>query len=217
MSTTIRDSICSFPHGRVKGLTDNMLGAEGAFTLAEELGKDKTIVALYISKNGVGPGRGSTALARLVGHADSTVRRLGLNFNHLGDAGALPFASNLGTNLQVLGLSGNRLTDATAVALASALRSGRNTGLLRLFLAENFITCVGAKALASMLASNVTLKRLGLSGCCIGKEGGTAICDAVETAMARKEPRQVLLTGGGGDFRVQGAGVSGGGCIVSLK
>jgi len=109
------------------------------------------------------------------------VKRLFLDCNQLGDAGAEAIAAMLRTNRSVtyLSLGGNQLGDAGAEAIAAMLRTNRS--LTDLNLARNKIGDAGAEAIAAMLRTNHSLTELDLYGNKIGDAGAEAIAAMLRT------------------------------------
>lgn len=153
------------------GLTGNTeLGGEGAALIADALGRDgvfgpKRVSGLYLSCCGFGGRAGAIAEALLQPEGLARgLTRLGLNHNQIGPAAvceqiAPMLAGSALSSLQVLGLTGNGVGDVGAAALSSALSS--NHTLHRLFLSSNEITCSGAEAVAQLMRTSRTMRRVG--------------------------------------------------------
>ena len=88
---------------------------------------------------------------------NTTLERLDLYANNIGDEGAKALASALekNTTLVLLELAKNNIGDEGAKALATALE--KNRSLERLYLELNYIGDEGAKALATALEKNLLL------------------------------------------------------------
>lgn len=155
-------------------------GAGGARAIADFIRNrpaKRGIVALYASACEIGEA-GAIALSEVA----AKLARLGLNYNSIGDAGALVLMRPLADSaclLTVVGLTGNGLTDAAAVGIAEALQAaGASSRLQRIFLNENRIGDKGGIALAAALTASTVLQRLGLSQNHIGCPGGASLLDA---------------------------------------
>lgn len=112
-----------------------MVGANGAFHLAEALQRNNTLTSLNLRDNNIGDD-GLAAIAVAL-KTNNTVTELDVEMNKIGNQGA--------------------------VELADALR--RNTGLLFLDLSINFIGNTGAAALSDALEqSNNTVQTINLLG-----------------------------------------------------
>ena len=110
---------------------------------------------------------------------DSSLMRLSLNNNQIGDLGAQALAGALPQNssLTVLDLGSNQIGDLGVQALAGALP--QNSSLTGLDLDVNQIGDLGAQALAGALPQNSSLTRLYLINNQIGNLGAQALAPAV--------------------------------------
>ena len=163
----------AFEYGHIESLdlsSKNISNAGVEALVAQALHHNSTLNKLYLSKNSIGDA-GAVALAQAL-HHNSTLKDLDLSNNSIGDAGAVALAQVLHHNstLKDLDLPNNNISDAGAVALAQVLH--HNSTLERLYLSNNSISDAGAVALAQALHHNFTLKGLYLShNDAIGKEG----------------------------------------------
>ena len=128
-----------------------------------------------------------------------------LNFdrNHVGDEGAILFASvleNKNKSLRNLHLSGNKIGVTGAEALASLLIRGK-CGLLTLDLSSNRICDDGAVAFGAALRANKVLRTLNLKCCGAGDGGLTDIAMGMHENSTLSE---LLLWGN--DFGQQSCG-----------
>ena len=111
--------------------------------------------------------------------ANTSLTRLDLSGNNIGDPGATLLAQVLQTNLTLenVGLSRILMGDAGASALAKALTV--NTSLTRLDLSNNIIGDPGAISLAKALETNSTLANLNLSWIQMGDAGVISLAKAL--------------------------------------
>lgn len=100
-----------------------------------------------------------TAFDRLI---NTTLICIDLNYNQLGPIAATRISKALTTNSTVitLRLAGNNIG---AIAAAQIIHDLQNSAVTRLNLADNNITDKGTRDFSKILATNITLKHLGLS------------------------------------------------------
>ena len=110
---------------------------------------------------------------------NTSLKRLNLSGNNIGDPGATLLAQFLQTNLTLenVGLSRIQMGDAGASTLAKALTV--NTSLTRLDLSNNNIGDLGAISLGKALVTNSTLAKLNLSWIQMGDAGVTSLAEAL--------------------------------------
>lgn len=197
--TVLRAFASSASHAQL-GLTGNSaLGTEGAARIADAISSGELghVAGLYLSNCDFGSEGGRIADALLVPTGCVCgVARLGLNFNQLGDAAVIRSVAPLlcGSalrSLQVLGLSGNLIGDAGAAALATALAS--NVTLHRLFLSSNQIGDAGAQAMALLMSTSGTLRRVGLAFNLIQSAGGHAVASGAEAGALHRLERVCMF------------------------
>jgi len=130
-------------------------------------------------------------------HLPVSCRQVKLAGAKLGDTAATHLGHLLGKYSEVVevDLRGNLITDKGAAALAHAISGAHGNGrLLRLQLAHNLITAVGAKLLGQALATNVGLQVLDLSHNEIAGAGGRAL--AAGLAANQRTPLSTLMLDG---------------------
>ncbi|XP_068748847.1 NLR family CARD domain-containing protein 3-like isoform X2 [Montipora capricornis] len=147
--------------------------------LAELLRRENsTLERLYLFGNEIGD-VGADALAKGL-KKNSTLTELDLPYNAIGEVGANALAKGLKENstLTELNLSNNAIGDVGADALAEGLKG--NSTLTLLVLSDNAIGDVGADALAKGLKGNSTLTNLYLSENEIGDVGADALAKGLK-------------------------------------
>jgi len=115
-------------------------------------------------------------------HSHVSLRRIELEWNHLGDTGAAlvgEAVAALGSVLHSLGLARNAIGDAGAAALGGLLRS--SDALTSLRLEGNELGATGAASLAEGLRFNTGLSHLGIELNPIGPQGGQRLSTALLT------------------------------------
>eukprot|EP00511_Aplanochytrium_stocchinoi_P004316 CAMPEP_0204828994 /NCGR_PEP_ID=MMETSP1346-20131115/6969_1 /ASSEMBLY_ACC=CAM_ASM_000771 /TAXON_ID=215587 /ORGANISM="Aplanochytrium stocchinoi, Strain GSBS06" /LENGTH=212 /DNA_ID=CAMNT_0051958439 /DNA_START=62 /DNA_END=697 /DNA_ORIENTATION=+ len=119
-------------------------------------------------------------IGNLVSHPELKWKKLCVQFNNLGDAGASAIltALHVNTNLELLFLEGNQLTDTTAIVCAEMLKV--NKSLKKIHLDFNRLTDVGAEAIAESLKENSTLDLLDISFNKFTNRGKTLLREAVK-------------------------------------
>lgn len=129
--------------------------------LAQALGSNTTLNSLHICCGRVD---GAVAMADAL-QRNSTLKKLDLNRNDIGDDGAEVLLGSLKFNrtLTTLDLSDNRISITGAAALAEVLRFNRT--LKEINFSINFISDDGAQMLLDALQVNTTLTELGLEHC----------------------------------------------------
>ena len=158
-------------------LSFNTIGATGAVALAAAL-PASGLGVLRLSRVEAGAS-GAVAIASAIGRANSTLRRLSLDQNAIGDEGATALGGALVANaaLASVDLSYNRIGAAGAEALAAGV--GANRVLRELRLSSNGVGDAGAIALAAMLRNNSALRTLALWDSGVSCDGA----DAIERAL----------------------------------
>ena len=146
--------------------------------LAQAMAANSTVTKLNLSENEIGDS-GAAALAKAV-EVNSTLAELYLLSNKIGDSGAAALAKavEINSTLAVLSLSSNGIGESGAAALAKAVEI--NSTLTLLYLHRNVIGDSGAAVLAKAVEINSTLTKLYLSGNGIGDSGAAALAKAVE-------------------------------------
>lgn len=115
---------------------------------------------------------------------NTTVVRINLWFNRIGDAGARALADMLAVNRTLINihLDYNSIGDEGACALATALK--KNDTLTSIGLSNNRIGDEGAHCIADMMSHNSTIRQIHLEKNRYGKEG-FAILDVVKQNRPR--------------------------------
>ena len=147
--------------------------------LTDVLKSNTTVTKLDLSSNYIGD-VGAAGLAEAL-KSNTTLTVLKLSDNDIGDAGAAGLAEALksDTTVTVLKLSYNDIGDAGAADLAEALNS--NTAVTVLKLCSNYIGDAGAASLAETLKSNTTLIVLNMSDNDIGDAGADDLAEALNS------------------------------------
>ena len=164
----------------------NGIGDAGAEALAKGLSCNTFLEELDLTNNGIGGNGGLVAFAQAI-RSNTALKKLVLESNDIGDAGAEALAEVLSCNtfLEELDLRGNEIGYGGAEALAQAIKS--NTTLKKLFLDFNGIGDAGAVALAEVLSCNIFLGELDLRGNKIGNGGAEALAQAIRSNTALKK------------------------------
>ncbi|KAI9365955.1 hypothetical protein DFJ73DRAFT_152358 [Zopfochytrium polystomum] len=157
-------------------LSGNAIGNTGAEDLAEMLTKCETLEELHLSLNMISD-IGASAIGKAL--PKSSLKRLVLSENHIGDAGAKEVARGLeiGSRLTSLDLSANWIGTVGAASIAKSLNE--NSRLQNLELGRNKLGDAGAKAFAESLVTNENLMSLDLSHNKIGDSGGKALAEMI--------------------------------------
>uniref|UniRef100_A0A8C6J2S6 NACHT domain-containing protein n=1 Tax=Melopsittacus undulatus TaxID=13146 RepID=A0A8C6J2S6_MELUD len=190
-------------HIQKLSLAENHISNKGAKALARSLLVNRSLTALDLRNNFIGPtGARALFLALLLSPCSlqhNTIKEEGATFlaealltnhrlmtlqlqkNAIGAHGARRIAEALKQNcsLKELILSSNSVGDDGSVALAEALKV--NHSLQSLDLQSNSISSAGVTALTAALCSNKGLINLNLRENSISKEGGPAIAHALRT------------------------------------
>lgn len=145
---------------------------------AMELRMGRT-TALELENRGLGPTEG-VALGGLLKGAAGGLKTLMLAQNKIGDSGAIRIADGIQTHgaLVTLSLEDCGIGADGAMALGDALMRA-SSRLKTLVLAENQIGDQGARAIGEGLKTNMALETIGLEGCGIGADGGTALASGL--------------------------------------
>lgn len=150
-----------------------------ALVLGEVVKNNSTIRKLNLSSNCIGD-EGCSALAEGIQINDS-LTELNLHCNEIGDAGCVKLAQSINSNSAItnLNLSANRFGDDGVAALADALET--NPTLSVLDLSQNDIGNEGLIKLARSITSNLALTILHLSANSISDNGVAALAEAIKT------------------------------------
>ena len=145
----------AFPRGTVTDdgrldLCKQALGPGGCRSVTDALAQNQTVVSLLLGTDGIG-NTGAADVAQLAGK-NQTLEVLYLGCNKIGPAGAAPLAAALSTPTSSV------------------------TGL---WLKRNPLGADGARHLADMLKTNVTLRTLDLVNTRLGADGLAALTDAL--------------------------------------
>jgi hypothetical protein len=159
-------------------LSANCLGDDGARAISSILAANSTLRSLNIHFNSIGP----SGLASMFSTSVTSITRLELPHNQLGDPGAAIVAEILRrcSFLEHLDLQSNQITALGVTDIANALS---NSSLKSLRLDRNAVSDDGATALASSIAGLTSLKLL-----------GTHICDDGVHAIVSKAQQHSNLT-----------------------
>ena len=158
-------------------LSDNYIGAEGAFSLSQALAVSTSLTTLNLSDNSIFD-EGATSLSQALA-VNTSLTTLDLSLNYIGAEGAFSLSQALAvsTSLTTLDLSENSIGDEGATSLSQALAV--NTSLTTLNLSDNSIGDEGATSLSQALAVNTSLTTLDLSHNSIDDEGPTSLSQAL--------------------------------------
>jgi len=118
-------------------------------------------------------------LAQLLCHHKS-LEVIHLSYNRLTDASCLGRALSTNSSLQELYMDHNQMSGASVVALAGGLARNPDTKLRVLCLNSNRMGDLGGMALAQLLLTNQSLKRLQLTNNMLGGASVLALCQALE-------------------------------------
>jgi Ran GTPase-activating protein (RanGAP) involved in mRNA processing and transport len=114
--------------------------------------------------------KGAKIFANTLAGGQCSLTSLSLQFQRVHDEGAIALFNALPyCNLRTLNLTNNCLTDMCCVELSNAL--GANVLLEQLVLADNGLTCEGARTICEGLSHNVFLQALSVAHNQIGDEG----------------------------------------------
>ncbi|CAB1099841.1 unnamed protein product [Ectocarpus sp. CCAP 1310/34] len=157
---------------KVKG---NLFGGDTGHAFASGVARHRSLTWLVLSGNLLLPGGGKALALRLNAAKRSTLTRLDVSDNHLGNKAAKLFSATLKRNrtLRHLDLSRNELGTHAGIAFATSLLVNRT--LETLAIAGNGMGPNVAKNLGQSLAKNSSLKDLDLSDNFLGiatAEGG---------------------------------------------
>jgi hypothetical protein len=163
---------------------DELRAAERAEALewlhSQGLGSD-LLTASYVNLEKRGLIDGHMAGVALLLKVNTSLNRLDLDNNTIGDAGIVLLAPLFKSmaSLKTLWLSCNKIGDAGAAALAPAFKSMASLNVLRLD--HNQIGDAGAAALAPAFKSMASLNRLDLDNNQIGNKGAAALAPAFKS------------------------------------
>ena len=193
MDAVVAASLFTRSRLRTLSLARNVMGAEGALTLARRLMNNDRLQTLELSSTELGA-TGAQALAEALSApgGGSGLERLILGQNGLGDAGAAilgqALARGRGGVLAELDLSGNGIGQRGGAALASALAAAdddsRAARLRTLWLSSNSIGGEGAIALAAALERRLELHTIGVHGNAITSDGAKELERALRHGRA---------------------------------
>ena len=131
-----------------------------------------------------------SAMAQALTH-NSSVKELVLSYNPVADQGAVQLAAMLEQHPQTiveLDLRSCGISTVGGVRLAAALQ--QNTVMEKLYISDNAIGVDGAKAFATMLTHNTTLKTLWLYGDdSLEEEGVRHLCESMKLNKTMEELR----------------------------
>ncbi|KAK3541284.1 hypothetical protein QTP86_019418 [Hemibagrus guttatus] len=174
---------------RELNLSYNKLGVSGIQQLCEGLmHPDCTLEGLNLRLVDVGISTNACkTLALALKSANPHLRELDLSNNCIGDSGVKLICDGLispNSKLEKLSLRWCNLTDSSCVNLATVLSTP--TCLTDLELRDNDLYDSGVKLLCTGLRHpHCTLQRLGLSGCCVTEEGGSALASTLSSAPSQ--------------------------------
>ncbi|XP_058232268.1 NACHT, LRR and PYD domains-containing protein 3-like isoform X2 [Hemibagrus wyckioides] len=174
---------------RELNLSYNKLGVSGIQQLCEGLmHPDCTLEGLNLRLVDVGISTNACkTLALALKSADPHLRELDLSNNCIGDSGVKLICDGLispNSKLEKLSLRWCNLTDSSCVNLAKVLSTP--TCLTDLELRDNDLYDSGVEMLCTGLRHpHCTLQRLGLSGCCVTEEGGSALASALSSVPSQ--------------------------------
>lgn len=162
----------------ISGINRNHLGVQGCTAMSEMLKQNRTIYALDISSNGIGPD-GAEELARGL-QVNAGLGKLAIASNNLGPNGARPLAKAIsGCRLEVVDLQRNAMTDRGAAALAQELHPPQviSETLVTLDLSFNDFRAGSGQSIADVISVLTSLKQLLLIGNPLAS-GAQPICAA---------------------------------------
>ncbi|KDQ21410.1 hypothetical protein BOTBODRAFT_61117 [Botryobasidium botryosum FD-172 SS1] len=161
-------------------IAGNSISSKGISHITDALTFNKTVTALWLKRNPLGPAGGARLGEALC--LNTTLTTLDLVNTGISDAGAqsifAALSQNSGSALRHLYMGASAHGVATAQAAGRYLSSGRSK-LASLYLSMSRFGDEGAEILASGLAKDKNLERLGLSSCGIGNEGAMRLADAL--------------------------------------
>eukprot|EP00698_Gefionella_okellyi_P002199 TRINITY_DN12027_c0_g1_i1.p1 TRINITY_DN12027_c0_g1~~TRINITY_DN12027_c0_g1_i1.p1 ORF type:complete len:1528 (-),score=408.62 TRINITY_DN12027_c0_g1_i1:189-4772(-) len=151
--------------------------ATDATALAKALMLNRTIDALDLSENEIGPEEIKALCDALKGNV--VLKTVNLASNQIGDAGAKFLAELIrkGGVITTLNLRENRIYGAGAKVLVESLMT--NETLTHLDLQGNKIGVDGGRHIGDLLKKNITLRHLNLQGNNLGADGARALADAL--------------------------------------
>lgn len=163
-------------------MRSNGITQAGALSLQGLIVNSRFLLSLNVSDNEFG-NLGATAIARGLQNSQCKLRKLDMNANEIGVAGAKAVAIMLRFNkaLEELNLSFNKLGDDGAAAIASALQ--HNSKLRLLSLRRNGISDAGAKHIADKMPRMQGLKELLLTKNHIGSAGRSELLEGLRSNM----------------------------------
>ena len=157
-------------------LRGNNMGDMGAKALLENLASSTRLHKLDVSDNGIGEDGGKW-LGRLL-EENKSLKQADFSWNAVRVAGTLEIASGLKmSSLLRLNLAWNGIGDRGAAAMGSAL--GENSVLQFLDVSSNRIAIDGARGIAEGLKANETLRSLQLNGNPITDKGVVLVIEAM--------------------------------------
>ena len=128
------------------------VGDLGASAIGEALGKNTSLIELWLRDNGIGI-KGAQTLADGLRH-NATLKELWLGGNDIGDEGAAALANTIRSSgtISVMDLSNNGISDVGASSLRDALE--RNFSLVKFDLSGNNITASLLKDIEELVCTN---------------------------------------------------------------
>ena len=148
--------------------TSALLEMEVSLPLHEHLQAMSSVTRLNLTENLIGD-EGAIAIGEML-QQNTTLQKLYLSFNHIGAAGASAIARALEKNtaLTTLDVANNSIHSDGVVELSQALET--NTTLSRIYLSQNDVSERGMKTLIRSLEYNSTVVMLSLQGNGLEKE-----------------------------------------------
>jgi len=182
-------------------VNNELVGAESAHSLAEML-QGSSLRELYLVENDLGDD-GVAVLTQGILQGNTALRHLDLRSNGISATGALSLQGLLVNSEYLLGLnvSNNELGDLGSQALARGL--SQTTCLVqKLDISSNQVDEEGARAMASMLRINKTLRELNISFNFVGDEGTKLMAAALlrNVSLRRLSLRRNDITDKGAKF-----------------
>lgn len=165
------------------------MGFNGATILAKALEKNKCLLRLNISWNGIGF-TGAEAIAIALGNNPrSCLTNLNLKGNSIGDRGVQAIAKSIidqhNSSLACINLEWNNVGNDGAISLAELICTNRT--LQRIQLARNCICDAGVQALRDAMSNNETITTLSLHENMMNEESHA---DILKVTDANREKRK---------------------------
>ena len=165
------------------GLSQNAIDDAKLARLAEGLAENASVTSLDLSKNKIGCD-GATTMARVLAETRCVVSRLDLGDNEIGASGAAALAKAVSASASLTSLSlrlNPKIGDEAGAAVLDAVTDSKITSMRELDVAACGLGPASAQALARLVRSNRTIRRIDASGNeALGAgDSGRAIADAV--------------------------------------